>query len=165
MDFFGILLQMVTSNFVTMELLIKEPPPCKGGLLQSRANTSFGIVLPLNEGGPSIKDTCFGFVFFGLSTEDNSTGLFWSFPWGFNCIFYRLWAVFTLACSMHQFSQLLLLLAEILRVVVEGCVVGAAVVDLCEKGDTLILEETSKVYKREKEMKKGEQGYKVDEGV
>jgi hypothetical protein len=39
--------------------------------------------------------------------------------------------------------------------VVDGCVVGAAVVDLCEKGDTLILEETSKVYKREKEMRKG----------
>ncbi len=45
--------------------------------------------------------------------------------------------------------------AEILRVVVEACVSGAAVVDLCEKGDTLILEETAKVYKKEKEMKKG----------
>ena len=32
---------------------------------------------------------------------------------------------------------------------------GAAVVDLCEMGDKLILEETSKVYKKEKEMKKG----------
>lgn len=44
---------------------------------------------------------------------------------------------------------------RILRVVVEGCVMGAAVVELCEKGDTLILEETAKVYKKEKEMKKG----------
>ena len=44
---------------------------------------------------------------------------------------------------------------EILRLVVEGCVVGANVMELCEKGDTLILEETSKVYKKEKEMRKG----------
>ena len=35
--------------------------------------------------------------------------------------------------------------------------VGAAVVELCEKGDTLILEETAKVYKKEKEMKKGDE--------
>ena len=33
--------------------------------------------------------------------------------------------------------------------------VGAAVVELCEKGDTLILEETAKVFKKEKEMRKG----------
>lgn len=39
---------------------------------------------------------------------------------------------------------------------VDGCVAGAAVVELCEKGDKLILEETSKVYKKEKEMRKGE---------
>ena len=39
--------------------------------------------------------------------------------------------------------------------VAEACVAGAAVVDLCEKGDKLILEETSKVYKKEKEMRKG----------
>ena len=32
---------------------------------------------------------------------------------------------------------------------------GALVVDLCEKGDQMILEETKKVYKKEKEMKKG----------
>ena len=37
----------------------------------------------------------------------------------------------------------------------EGCVDGALVVDLCEKGDQMILEETKKVYKKEKEMKKG----------
>ena len=28
-------------------------------------------------------------------------------------------------------------------------------VDLCERGDQMILEETKKVYKKEKEMKKG----------
>ena len=44
----------------------------------------------------------------------------------------------------------------VLRQVVAKCVVGAAVVDLCEMGDKLILEETGKVYKKEKEMKKGE---------
>ena len=36
------------------------------------------------------------------------------------------------------------------------CVAGASVVDLCELGDRLIVEETGKVYKKEKEMKKGE---------
>ena len=32
---------------------------------------------------------------------------------------------------------------------------GALVVDLCEMGDQMILDETKKVYKKEKEMKKG----------
>ena len=32
---------------------------------------------------------------------------------------------------------------------------GALVVDLCERGDQMILEETKKVYKKEKVMKKG----------
>ena len=36
--------------------------------------------------------------------------------------------------------------------------VGAKVVELCALGDTLILEETNKVYKKEKEMKKGGAG-------
>ena len=36
-----------------------------------------------------------------------------------------------------------------------SCIAGAAVVDLCEMGDRIIMEETSKVYKKEKEMKKG----------
>jgi hypothetical protein len=39
--------------------------------------------------------------------------------------------------------------------VIEKCVAGASVVDLCELGDQMILEETGKVYKKEKEMKKG----------
>ena len=46
---------------------------------------------------------------------------------------------------------------EILRLVVAKCVMGAAVVEICEMGDKLILEETGKVYKKEKEMKKGMQ--------
>ena len=35
------------------------------------------------------------------------------------------------------------------------CVADAKVIDLCEFGDSRILEETSKVYKKEKDMKKG----------
>ena len=58
-----------------------------------------------------------------------------------------------------------MLFAEILRQVVEGCVVGANVMELCEKGDTLILEETSKVYKKEKEMRKGFLWVCVEGGV
>ena len=38
---------------------------------------------------------------------------------------------------------------------VAKCVADAKVIDLCEFGDSRILEETSKVYKKEKEMKKG----------
>ena len=40
---------------------------------------------------------------------------------------------------------------------------GASVLSLCEMGDRLILEETSKVYKKEKEMKKGEEERKEEE--
>lgn len=37
----------------------------------------------------------------------------------------------------------------------KACVDGAKVLTLCETGDTMILEETAKVFKKEKEMKKG----------
>ena len=50
---------------------------------------------------------------------------------------------------------LLLLCTGVLRQVLEACVVGAVVVDVCEMGDKLILEETNSVYKKEKDMKKG----------
>ena len=43
----------------------------------------------------------------------------------------------------------------VLREVIDKCVAGASVVDLCEFGDRRITEETNKVYKKEKEMKKG----------
>lgn len=36
-----------------------------------------------------------------------------------------------------------------------ACVEGAVITDLCEMGDKLVLEETKKVYKKEKNMKKG----------
>ncbi|CAH1249660.1 proliferation-associated protein 2G4-like [Branchiostoma lanceolatum] len=44
---------------------------------------------------------------------------------------------------------------SILRKLVSQCVAGASVRDLCEAGDTMILEETGKVFKKDKEMKKG----------
>jgi curved DNA binding protein len=37
----------------------------------------------------------------------------------------------------------------------KACVDGAKVLTLCEMGDTMILEETAKVFKKEKDMKKG----------
>ncbi|KFP66746.1 Proliferation-associated protein 2G4, partial [Cariama cristata] len=42
-----------------------------------------------------------------------------------------------------------------LRAVVEAANSGASVLCLCEKGDAMIMEETGKIFKKEKEMKKG----------
>lgn len=39
--------------------------------------------------------------------------------------------------------------------IIEKCVNGASVRNICIWGDNLILEETNKVFKKEKEMKKG----------
>ncbi|XP_013391205.1 proliferation-associated protein 2G4 [Lingula anatina] len=44
---------------------------------------------------------------------------------------------------------------DILKQVVEKCVAGAKIVEICEFGDKLMLEETGKVFKKNKEMKKG----------
>ncbi|XP_064388696.1 proliferation-associated protein 2G4-like [Halichondria panicea] len=44
---------------------------------------------------------------------------------------------------------------RVLAQVLEACVEGAVITDLCEMGDKLVLEETKKVYKKEKNMKKG----------
>lgn len=41
--------------------------------------------------------------------------------------------------------------------VVEAAVAGTSVLSLCEKGDTYIMEEIGKIFKKEKEMKKGQQ--------
>lgn len=43
----------------------------------------------------------------------------------------------------------------ILKKLVERCVPGAIIVDICEYGDQLLKDELAKVYKKEKEMKKG----------
>lgn len=42
-----------------------------------------------------------------------------------------------------------------LKAVIDLCVVGGSVRDICTKSDALITEETNKVYKKEKELKKG----------
>lgn len=44
-----------------------------------------------------------------------------------------------------------------LKMVVEAAVAGASVLSLCEKGDSFIMEEIGKIFKKEKEMKKGQQ--------
>lgn len=43
----------------------------------------------------------------------------------------------------------------ILKQVLEKCAVGSSVREICEFGDQLITDETSKVFKKEKELKKG----------
>ena len=42
-----------------------------------------------------------------------------------------------------------------LKAVFDAAVEGAQILDLCRLGDQAMLEEISKVYKKEKEMKKG----------
>lgn len=47
------------------------------------------------------------------------------------------------------------LVNRVLQQVLEKCVVNASVTEICQYGDELITSETSKVFKKEKEMKKG----------
>lgn len=42
-----------------------------------------------------------------------------------------------------------------MKQVVEKCVEGASVREICEYGDSLLTEETTKVFKKEKDLKKG----------
>ncbi|XP_018321557.1 proliferation-associated protein 2G4 [Agrilus planipennis] len=44
---------------------------------------------------------------------------------------------------------------RVLKQVLDKCVAGASVREICEYGDQLLTEETSKVFKKEKELKKG----------
>ena len=44
---------------------------------------------------------------------------------------------------------------RVLRQVLDKCVSGASVREVCELGDQLVIEETNKVFKKEKEFKKG----------
>lgn len=46
-------------------------------------------------------------------------------------------------------------LPEALRIVIEAAKPGVSVLSLCEKGDAHIMVETGKIFKREKDMKKG----------
>lgn len=52
-------------------------------------------------------------------------------------------------------SHILLASADTLRKIVAKCEPGAKVQELCEFGDKQLAEETSKVFKKEKDMKKG----------
>lgn len=42
-----------------------------------------------------------------------------------------------------------------MKQIIEKCVDGASIIEICEFGDNLIVEETGKVFKKEKEIKKG----------
>lgn len=44
----------------------------------------------------------------------------------------------------------------ILKELLKKCVPEASVLELCEYGDARLLEETGKVFKKDKEMKKGQ---------
>ncbi|KAB0802434.1 hypothetical protein PPYR_04620 [Photinus pyralis] len=44
---------------------------------------------------------------------------------------------------------------RVLKQVIDKCVPGASVREICEFGDNLLLEETNKIFKKEKELKKG----------
>ena len=46
-----------------------------------------------------------------------------------------------------------------LKQLMDKCVAGAKVLEICQFGDKYVAEETSKVFKKEKEMKKGKTHY------
>jgi hypothetical protein len=48
-----------------------------------------------------------------------------------------------------------LFVTGILKQIVDKCIEGASVRHICEFGDTQLLEETGKVFKKEKDLKKG----------
>ena len=52
--------------------------------------------------------------------------------------------------------------AGVIKAVADACVEGAVVLDLCEMGDQMILEETKKVFKKEKELKKGNHAFQIN---
>lgn len=49
----------------------------------------------------------------------------------------------------------MIFLTEVLKQLVDKCQVGESVVGICELGDKLLADETGKVFKKEKELKKG----------
>ena len=52
-------------------------------------------------------------------------------------------------------KQSFLSFSDVLKKVVEACKDGASARETCELGDKTILDETSKIYKKDKEIKKG----------
>jgi len=59
--------------------------------------------------------------------------------------------------SVVQGSEIITVVvpAEALKLVVDTATSGVSVLSLCEKGDSFISTETGKVFKKEKDMKKG----------
>ncbi|KAJ8260135.1 hypothetical protein GJAV_G00177450 [Gymnothorax javanicus] len=61
----------------------------------------------------------------------------------------------TYGVTPHSVAVSLAVIPEALRAVIEAAKAGVSVLSLCEKGDSLIMAETGKIFKKEKEMKKG----------
>lgn len=58
--------------------------------------------------------------------------------------------------TITQNALSFLFFIAILKEIIGKCIVGASVLDLCKFGDNRLMEETGKVFKKDKEMKKGE---------
>lgn len=80
-----------------------------------------------------------------------------SVPLGHSIFFSPKMLIVPLSLDTHLFLLTTCFLSgpEALRLVVESASSGASVLGLCEKGDAYIMAETGKVFKKEKEMKKG----------
>ena len=63
--------------------------------------------------------------------------------------------LFSRACTNLFILFMFHVISGVIKAVASACLDGAVVLDLCEIGDKMILEETQKVFKKEKEMKKG----------
>ncbi len=61
--------------------------------------------------------------------------------------------------NIHSVTDIIFFMCcptEALKTIVGAAVAGVSVLSLCEKGDAFIMAETGKIFKKEKEMKKGE---------
>jgi methionine aminopeptidase len=56
---------------------------------------------------------------------------------------------------LNIFAYCIFIFSEILKELIAKCQEGVKVLELCEFGDNRLNEETSKVFKKDKEMKKG----------
>ena len=72
--------------------------------------------------------------------------------------------VYTAYCKFLTYGEVHILdenvercccVSGILKEVMGKCVDGATVIDVCQFGDARLMEETAKVFKKDKEMKKG----------
>ena len=66
------------------------------------------------------------------------------------------WAAYLSKTSNVKLILLLYPLTDILKILISKCVDGANAIELCKEGDRLIEEQTSKVFKKEKELLKGD---------